>query len=73
MKNFVTMMMAAVAIVMGVCSCGDDKDEPEVAIAAQVAGPYTGEEIISVPDPDGTVWKPSSRFVRKTATVCRTA
>ena len=28
MKNFVTMMMAAVAIVMGVCSCGDDKDEP---------------------------------------------
>ena len=48
MKNFVTMMMAAVAIVMGVCSCGDDKDEPEVAIAAQVAGPYTGEEIMTV-------------------------
>lgn len=47
-KNFMTMMIAAVAIVFGVCSCGSDDDEPEVAVAAQVAGSYTGEEIMTV-------------------------
>jgi len=34
---------------MGVSSCGDDdKDEPEAALATQVAGSYTGEEIMTV-------------------------
>ena len=43
-----TMMLAAVAIVLGVCSCGSDDDEPELAVASQVAGSYTGEEIMTV-------------------------
>ena len=43
-----TMMVAVVAIVLGVCSCGSDDDEPEVAVAAQVAGSYTGEETLTV-------------------------
>ena len=47
-KSFVTMMVAAVAIVLGVSSCGSDDDEPEVAVAAQVAGSYTGQEILTV-------------------------
>ena len=38
----------AVAIAMGMCSCSKDKDEPEVAVATQVAGSYTGQEIIMV-------------------------
>lgn len=43
-----TLMVAAVAIVLGVCSCGSDDDEPEVALATQVIGSYTGQEIITV-------------------------
>lgn len=35
-------------IVFGMCSCGSDDDEPEVAVASQVAGSYTGEEIMTV-------------------------
>ena len=42
------MMAAALAIVIGVCSCGSDDDEPEVAVAAQVEGSYTGNEVIMV-------------------------
>jgi hypothetical protein len=34
--------------VIGVCSCSSDDDEPEVAVAAQVAGSYTGSEIMTV-------------------------
>lgn len=47
-KKMMTMMVAAVAIMIGVCSCGSDDDEPEVAVAAQVEGSYTGKEIILV-------------------------
>ena len=44
-----TMMVVATTLVFGVCACGsDDDDEPEVAVAAQVAGSYTGEEIMTV-------------------------
>ena len=38
----------AVTIAMGMCSCSKDKDEPEVAVATQVAGSYSGQEIIVV-------------------------
>ena len=48
MKLLMTMTLAAVALVFGVCSCGSDDDEPEVAVAAQVAGSYTGEEVMTV-------------------------
>ena len=47
-KRFMTMMVAAVAIVVGFSSCSSDDDEDEVAVAEQVAGSYTGQEIISV-------------------------
>lgn len=41
-------MVAAVAIVVGFSSCNSDDDEDEMAVAEQVAGSYTGQEIISV-------------------------
>jgi hypothetical protein len=54
-KSFM-MMMATMAFVFGVCSCGSDDDEPEVAVATQVAGSYTGVEIMTVSgeDDEGT-------------------
>ena len=42
------MTLATLAFVFGVCSCGSDDDEPEVAVAAQVAGTYTGNEVVFV-------------------------
>jgi hypothetical protein len=52
-KNLMMMMVAAVAIVMGMSACGNDDDEPAQAVASQVAGSYTGEEIMTVMgDPD---------------------
>ena len=57
-RNFMTMAMVTVALVFGVSSCGDDdKDEPEAALAEQVDGWYSGQEILTVmgePD-EGTV------------------
>ena len=48
-KKFMTLAMAAVAIVMGVSSCSsDDDDDKDVAVAAEVAGQYTGQEVITV-------------------------
>ena len=44
-----SLLLAAVTFMFGACSCGsDDKDEPEVAVATQVAGSYTGTEIFVV-------------------------
>lgn len=49
MKKFLTMTMAVMAFVFGMSSCGsDDKDEPEVPVANQVVGSYTGTEILTV-------------------------
>ena len=59
-RSFMTMMVAAVAIVLGMSSCGSDDDEPEVALAAQVAGSYTGQEILTVdgePDEGSAVFE----------------
>lgn len=47
-KSLMTMMVAAVAIVLGNCSCSSDDDEPEVAVASQVLGTYSGNEVIKV-------------------------
>ena len=47
-RKMKTMMVAAVAIVLGVSSCSSSDDEPEVAVATQVVGSYTGNEIIKV-------------------------
>jgi hypothetical protein len=54
-KSFM-MMMATMAFVFGVCSCGSDDDEPEVSVATQVAGSYTGVEVMTVSgeDDEGT-------------------
>lgn len=48
-KCFMTMM-AAVAIVLGMISCGSDDDDAEtpVAVASQVEGSYSGNEVIMV-------------------------
>ena len=47
-KSFMMMLVAAATVVLGVSSCGSDDDEPEVAAAAQVAGTYTGTEVVMV-------------------------
>ena len=47
-KHFMMMTMAAVALVFGVSSCGSDDDVPEAPVATQVAGSYTGTEVLTV-------------------------
>ena len=48
-KSFIAMMVAAMAIVIGVSSCSsDDDNEPQLALASQVTGSYTGDEVITV-------------------------
>jgi len=47
-KSFMMMMVAAATVVLGFSSCGSDDDEPEVAVATQVAGSYTGNEVVMV-------------------------
>ena len=42
------MMVAAAAFVFSMSSCGSDDDAPEVAVATQVAGSYTGSELMIV-------------------------
>ena len=67
-KSFMTMMVAAAALVIGVCSCGDDdKDEPEAPLAAQVVGSYTGTEILTVSGDDFEA-TPTYVFVKNTDT-----
>jgi len=47
-KFYLTMMAAAVAVVLGMSSCGNDDDEAAAAVAEQVAGTYMGNEVIMV-------------------------
>ena len=43
------LMMAAMAFVFGMSSCGsDDNDAPEAPLATQVAGSYSGNEVVVV-------------------------
>lgn len=54
MKSFMTMMAVA-AIMMGMSSCGsDDSTEAPVAVAAQVAGSYSGDEVVKVNNEDSS-------------------
>ena len=48
MKKFLTMTLAAMAFAVSMSSCGSDDDEPEVAVADQVVGSYTGNEVVMV-------------------------
>ena len=49
MKKFMTMTIAAMAFVMSMSSCSSSNDDaPETPLATQVAGSYTGNEVIMV-------------------------
>ncbi|MCR4603750.1 MAG: calycin-like domain-containing protein [Prevotella sp.] len=47
-KSFITMAMVATTFAFGLCACSSDDDEPEAAVAEQVAGSYTGDEVMEV-------------------------
>ena len=47
-KSFMTMTLAAVAFVFSMGSCSSSDDEPEIAVVAQVAGSYSGNEVVVV-------------------------
>lgn len=58
-NNFLKVMMAAVAIVIGVSSCDSDDDSAE-AVADEVVGSYTGEQVITImgdPEDDTATFK----------------
>ena len=47
-KSLTIALIASLATVLGTSSCSSDDDEPEAPVAAQVAGSYTGNEVIMV-------------------------
>jgi hypothetical protein len=48
-KSFMTMTIAAMAFVMSMSSCSSSNDDaPEAPVANQVAGSYTGKEVMTV-------------------------
>lgn len=47
-KSLKTMALAMAAFAVSMSSCGSDDDEPEVAVADQVVGSYTGTEVLTV-------------------------
>ena len=48
MKKILTMTLAVMALVVSMSSCSKDDDTPEVAVADQVVGSYTGTEVLTV-------------------------
>ena len=48
MKKILTMTLAVIALVVSMSSCSKDDDTPEVAVANQVVGSYTGTEVLTV-------------------------
>ena len=66
-KSFMTMMVAAAALAIGMSSCSSDDDEPEAPLAVQVVGSYTGEEILTVSDENFNA-NPTYVFVKNTDT-----
>ena len=47
-KSLTIALIAFLATVLGTSSCSSDDDEPEAPVATQVAGSYTGNEVIMV-------------------------
>ena len=47
-KSLMTMTLAVMAFVVSMSSCSKDDDAPEVAVADQVVGSYTGTEVLTV-------------------------
>ena len=46
-KSLTIALIVSLAVVLGISSCSSD-DEPEAPVATQVAGSYTGNEVIMV-------------------------
>jgi len=57
------MMAAAIAIVLGMSACSSD-DDKETALASQVVGSYTGNEIIVVMGEESSNVKMTYEFVK---------
>ena len=57
------MMAAAIAIVLGMSACSSD-DDKESALASQVVGSYTGNEIIVVMGEESSNVKTTYEFVK---------
>lgn len=69
-KCFMTMM-AAVAVVLGMSSCGSDDDngaEAPVAVATQVEGSYSGNEVIKVMGDESSNETKTYEFVKASDT-----
>ncbi|MBO5548715.1 MAG: hypothetical protein J5954_03710 [Prevotella sp.] len=69
-KCFMTMM-AAVAVVLGMSSCGSDDDngaEVPVAVATQVEGSYSGNEVIKVMGDESSNETKTYEFVKASDT-----
>ena len=64
-KHFMMMTMTAVELVFGVSSCGSDDDVPEAPVATEVAGSYTGTDVLTV---SGEAVESSETFVFTKAT-----
>jgi len=47
-KSLTIALIASLATVLGTSSCSSDDDEPEAPVATQVAGSYSGNEVIMV-------------------------
>lgn len=67
-KGIMTMLIAGVAIVLGMSSCSSNDDEPEVAVATQVAGSYTGNEVIMVMGEESSSGSSTYEFAKSTDT-----
>ena len=64
-------MMAAVAVVLGMSSCGSDDDngaEAPVAVATQVEGSYSGNEVIKVMGDESSNETKTYEFVKASDT-----
>lgn len=53
-KSLTIALIASLATVLGTSSCSSDDDEPEAPVATQVAGSYTGNEVIMVDDDESS-------------------
>ncbi len=67
-KSFMTMM-AAVAVVLGMSSCGSDDDNSKpVPVATQVEGSYSGNEVIIVMGDESSNETKTYEFVKASDT-----
>jgi len=69
--NCFMTMMAAVAVVLGMSSCGSDDDngaEAPVAVATQVEGSYSGNEVIKVMGDESSNETKTYEFVKASDT-----